>query len=95
MERDAAGSWIDLLKALPAGFSLRMHDWRKMYWAAQADDQGMREYFNTYTPGDHWLHLVRELPKEDALEMGEDACQWAITSTLALLPTYQFILWEP
>ena len=95
LERGESGKWIEMLKALPPGFSLRMHDWRKMYWAAQANEQEMREYFETYTPGDHWLHLCRELPKEDALEMGTDACQWAITSTLALLPAYRFILWTP
>ena len=95
LERGQSERWIEFLKALPPGFALKMHDWRKMYWATSANDQAMREYFETYTPGDHWLHLVRELPKEDVLEMGNDACQWAITSTLSLLPAYQFILWEP
>jgi hypothetical protein len=95
MERDEMGAWVELLRALPAGFGLRMHDWRKVYWANSATPQAMREYFEAYTPGDHWLHLVRELPKEDVLGMGEEAAQWATVSTLALLPAYRFILWEP
>lgn len=95
LERGESGRWIEFLKALPPGFALKMHDWRKLYWASSANEQAMREYFETYTPGNHWLHLIRELPKEDVLEMGEDAGQWAITSTLALLPAYRFILWEP
>ena len=95
MERDEMGAWVELLRALPAGFGLRMHDWRKVYWANSVTPQAMREYFEAYTPGDHWLHLVRELPKEDVLGMGEEAAQWATVSTLALLPAYRFILWEP
>jgi hypothetical protein len=87
--------WLELLKALPPGFSLRMHDWRKLYWAASTTGQDMNEYFGTYTPGNHWLHLVRELPAEDVLDMGDAAGQWAVTSMLSLLPSYAFILWTP
>lgn len=87
--------WCALLKALPAGFGLRMHDWRKIYWAGSADPMQMREYFAAYTPGEHWLHLVRELPKEDALAMGEEAGEWLATSLLSLLPIYALALWEP
>ena len=53
------------------------------------------EYFEAYTPGNHWLHVTRELPKEDVLEMALDACKWSIESLLVLLPAYRFILWEP
>ena len=95
MEKGQMDPWVELLRALPAGFGLRMHDWRLIYWASSANGQAMREYFETYTPGNHWLHLVRELPREDVLDMGEEACSWAIVSTLALLPAYRFILWEP
>lgn len=87
--------WCAMLKALPPGFALRMHDWRKLYWAASANAQEMREYFGTYTPGEHWLHLVRELPKEDAVEMGTQAPEWLRTSLLALLPIWKWILWTP
>ncbi len=94
---DEAGmaEWCSMLKALPPGFGLRMHDWKKVYWAASANRQEMAEYFGTYTPGEHWLHLVRELPSEDALDMGNDAPEWIVTSLLALLPLWRFILWTP
>lgn len=87
--------WCDMLRALPAGFALKLHDWRKVYWAAEARPDRLREYFDSYTPGEHWLHLVRELPKEDALAMGLDAPQWLAASLTALAPPYRFILWEP
>jgi hypothetical protein len=87
--------WCRMLKTLPPGFGLRMHDWKKIYWASAAHPQEMREYFESYTPGNHWLHLVRELPGEDALAMEAEAGEWLVGSMLAVLPIYAFILWEP
>ena len=92
---DGMAEWIAGLKALPAGFGLRMDDWKKIYWAASANRQEMQEYFGTYTPGDHWLHLVRELPHEDAVAMGPEANDWILTSLLSLLPLWKSILWTP
>ncbi|MBK8974565.1 MAG: hypothetical protein IPM29_01430 [Planctomycetes bacterium] len=87
--------WCQLLRSLPGGFGLRMHDWRNIWWASEAHRQNQREYFDAYTPGDHWLHLVRELPQEDALAMGAEGPEWVATSLLSLLPTWAWILWTP
>ena len=87
--------WCRLLRALPVGFALRLHDWRKLYFAREAHPFHLQELFATYTPGNHWLHLVRELPKEDAIGMELGAPEWVIESLLALLPVYRFVLWEP
>lgn len=95
LERDRMPAWVDFMRGLPPGFGLKMHDWRQIYWASACNEQAMREYFGSYTPGNHWLHLQRELPKEDALAMGQDASAWVVASMLALLPGYQMILWEP
>ncbi|MBK8099684.1 MAG: hypothetical protein IPK26_21470 [Planctomycetes bacterium] len=84
-----------LLRALPAGFNLKLHDWKKDHWCAQAKPLELKEMFQHYTPGNHWLHVQRQLPKEDALAMGPEAEAWVKTSLLALLPVYRFILWEP
>ncbi len=92
---DGIDEWCSMLTVLPVGFALKLHDWRKMYWAAEATPHRLAEYFESYTPGEHWLHLVRELPREDALAMGPDAPGWLIDSLLALVPPYRFILWEP
>ena len=91
----AMAEWCQMLKLLPPGFSLRVHDWKKMYWAASANPREMKELFDAYTPGNHWLHLVREPPSEDAIGMELAAPEWAVTSLLALLPIYRFILWTP
>ena len=55
----------------------------------------VKELMQLYTPGDHWLHVQRQLPKEDALEMGAEADAWVRNSLLALLPVYRCILWDP
>lgn len=83
------------LRALPPGFDLRVHDWKKSNWCSQAQPLHMKETLALYTPGNHWLHIQRQLPKEDALDMGEQAEAWVRSSMLALLPVYQFVLWDP
>ncbi len=87
--------WCRMLRALPEGFGLRMHDWRKVYWAGAATPREMREFFDSYTPGEHWLHLVREMPHEDAIALELEAPEWVVVSLLAMLSLYRFILWTP
>jgi hypothetical protein len=84
-----------LLRALPPGFNLKLHDWKKDHWCAQAKAHEVVEMFAHYTPGNHWLHVQRQLPKEDAVAMGPDAEAWVRSSLLALLPVYRLILWDP
>ena len=92
---DALKDFCARLRALPPGFDLRVHDWKKSNWCSQAQPLPMKETLALYTPGNHWLHIQRLLPKEDALAMGEEAEAWVKSSLLALLPVYQFILWDP
>lgn len=84
-----------MLNALPKGFGLRLHDWRNVLWAGATKEGDVKEMFAHYTPGEHWLHIVRELPQEDALAMGLEAPEWIVQSLLSLLPPYQFTLWTP
>jgi len=94
---DAAAleEFCKLLRTLPPGFNLKLHDWKKDHWCAQAKAGEIKEMLQHYTPGEHWLHVQRQLPREDALAMGQEAETWVRTSLLALLPIYRMILWEP
>ena len=83
------------LKALPGGFNLKLHDWRADHWCASITPGAVKELMQHYTPGEHWLHVQRQLPKEDALEMGPEAEAWVRSSLLSLLPVYHMILWDP
>ena len=87
--------FCQLLRALPPGFNLKLHDWKKDHWCAQAKASELKEMLQHYTPGEHWLHVQRQLPREDALAMGPEAETWVRTSLLALLPVYRLVLWEP
>jgi len=91
----ALEQFCQLLRVLPPGFNLKLHDWKKDHWCAQAKPLEIREVLQHYTPGNHWLHVQRQLPKEDALEMGAEAEAWVRSSLLSLLPIYRFMLWEP
>lgn len=83
------------LKTLPGGFNLKLHDWRADHWCASITPGAVKELLQHYTPGEHWLHVQRQLPKEDALEMGAEATAWVRSSLLSLLPVYHMILWDP
>jgi hypothetical protein len=95
--RDAAAmeEFCRLLRALPPGFHLKLHDWRQDHWCAQAKPAELKELLQHYTPGSHWLHVQRQLPKEDAVAMGPEAEAWVSASLLALLPLHRFALWAP
>lgn len=86
---------VGMLRALPPGFNFKLHDWKKDNWCAQVKAGDLKETLGHYTPGNHWLHVQRQLPKEDALAMGADAEAWVRSSLLALLPLYRFTLWVP
>jgi len=46
----------------------------------------LAEYCTAYTPGNHWLHVRRELSKVQALAAGVELGAWVSESLLALLP---------
>ena len=94
-DRALISEFCTLLRALPPGFNLKVHDWKKDNWCAAIKPAELEELLKHYTPGNHWLHVQRQLPKEDAVAMGLEAEAWVRTSLLALLPVYQFVLWDP
>lgn len=94
-DRAQREEFCQLLRALPPGFDLRLHDWKQHHWCTSIKPDELKELMVHYTPGNHWLHVQRQLPKEDALAMGPDAEAWVRSSLLALLPAYRFILWSP
>lgn len=94
-EPDQLAEFCTRLRALPPGFNLKLHDWKKDNWCSAAKPADVKETMGHYTPGNHWLHVQRQLPKEDALAMGPEAEAWVRSSLLALLPVYSFVLWDP
>jgi len=77
-----------------SGFVLSIHDWRKEYVCGKLHEGDLRNYFQYYTPGNHWLHLRLELPKQTVIPMGIDFAQFAAEKLAMLAPIYQFIEWR-
>ncbi len=95
--QDEAGmqQMCEMLRALPAGFFVQLHDWKQMHACSQVTPASLKELLQHFTPGEHWLHVQRQLPKEDAVDMGAEAEAWVRTSLLSLLPIYRACLWDP
>lgn len=92
---DGLASWTAMLNALPPGFAMRVHDWRSLQYAGAAKAHEVKQLLAAYTPGEHWLHVLRMLPREDAVACGSDGPEWVVESLLSLLGMYRFVLWTP
>lgn len=85
----------DLLRALPTAFDLVLHDWQREYPCARVNLDDLERVVGNYTPGNHWLHVRRVLPRYEVLEMGEGVAAWVDESLLSLLDLFRWILWTP
>ena len=85
----------DLLNAMPQGFVLRMDTWKLDYVPGKIGPQDLQQYFGSYTPGEHWLHLRRRLPKEVVIQLGTKIADFAEEGMRALAEVYRFIAWSP
>jgi hypothetical protein len=85
----------DLLRGLPWGFDLLLHDWKKEYPCAKVNLDDLERVTTNYTPGNHWLHVRRVLPRYEVLEMGVGVGEWVSESLLSLLGLFRWILWTP
>jgi hypothetical protein len=56
--------------------------------------EGLRQYFQYYTPGNHWVHLDYLVSKENPMATSVDFAMLAKEKLLALIPVYQFIIWQ-
>jgi hypothetical protein len=77
-----------------AGFVLSIHDWRKEYVCGKLHEGDLRNYFQYYTPGNHWLHLRLKLQKETVVPMGLAFAQFAGQKLAALVTVYRLIEWR-
>lgn len=77
------------------GFILTIHDWRREYVCGRLSESDLRNYFNYYTPGNHWLHLRLRLKKETVIPMGKEFAMFAGQAMSQLAPVYRFIEWRP
>jgi len=77
------------------GFIWSIHNWRKEYVCGKLSSGDVANYFNYYTPGNHWLHLRLKLPRESVIPMADDFSTFAAEKFCSLVPVYRFIEWRP
>lgn len=93
---EAAGDELTrLLNALPAGYAMTIGDWRRRYEAGKLRPADVRNYFQWYEPGTHWLNLLHETPAAAAIEVGPALADRAAAALAAAVPTWRFAAWAP
>lgn len=85
----------DLLNGLPNGFILFMDNWKKEYRCGEISPQELGRYSQTYTPGEHWLHLQRRIDAQAAIARGAEIADWGREGFHALADIYAFASWSP
>lgn len=91
----AAAELTRILNALPAGYAMTIGDWRRRYEAGKLYPDDIRNYFQYYRPGEVWLHLLHETPREAAIAAGPVLARDLGPRLAALAPLYRFTAWTP
>ena len=82
-----------LLNALPRGYAMSIGDWRKRYEAGKLYPADIRNYFEWYKPGEVWLHLLHETPRDAAIAAGPALAADLAPRLAALAPVWRFAAW--
>ncbi|MEM7167933.1 MAG: hypothetical protein AAF581_20945 [Planctomycetota bacterium] len=86
-------AFSELLQALPE-YGLRIDDHRKIHACETMTPQELAECFQYYTPGNDWLHISRDLDRDDPIIDSEDFLDWTTSEFKRLLPVYQYLCWS-
>jgi hypothetical protein len=84
-----------ILNALPPGFAMNIGDWRKRYEAGKLYPADIRNFMQWYRPGEVWLHLLHETPREQAIAAGAGLARELAPRLAALAPFYRYAAWTP
>lgn len=93
-QKEQRSQLLELLHRVP-DFSLRLHEWPNRHSCANMTMETLAQYFNYYVPMQHWLHLDRDIPKENALASSTEFTEFAQQQLVTLIPLYRFIVWSP
>jgi hypothetical protein len=91
----AAKELTSLLNALPRGYVMTLGDWKRRYEAGKLYEADIRNYFQYFSPGEQWLHLLAEVPTGEAIEAGPAFAERAAALVTAAVPVWRFAAWAP
>lgn len=83
-----------LLQQAPE-FSLKVHDWKKLYHCQDMKESELASFFHYYTPGEHWFHMDHVIGREDPLATNPNFLEHATKLFTSLVKVYRFMLWSP
>lgn len=89
-EREA---FTALLLELPE-YGLRIADHRRIHACETMTPQELSECLKYYTPGNDWLHISRDIDRDDPLVGSEEFLEWTTKEFKRLLPTYKYLRWS-
>ncbi|MFQ5655739.1 MAG: hypothetical protein ACE5GW_13540 [Planctomycetota bacterium] len=91
---DRREAFARLLGALPC-HGLHIHDHRRIRPCAEITPEEIAETLRYYTPGEHWLHISREIPRDDPFVTDEGLPARLEEEFRSLLPVYRSMRWSP
>lgn len=83
-----------LLRTLPE-YGLRIDEHRKVHPCESMTAQELAEVCQYFTPGNHWLHISRDLDCEDPFIVEPGFLERVVEEFRRLLPVYAFARWSP
>jgi hypothetical protein len=94
---DAPGreGFRQLLNALPEGFGLRIHDWKKVYDCPKVNRDDVEEFAKYFTPGEHGARVFRSVARSDPGAIAAELPSRLAEALVALAPLYRFLAWSP
>lgn len=83
----------DILNGMQGGFTLFMDTWKKEYRCGEIAPEELARYFQSYQPGEHWLHLRRRF---SIMEAGHEDIHVKVRDGFReLADVYAFATWSP
>ena len=89
--REALGAAMKQLD----GYRLRIHDHKTSRPCETVDDIEWKSVRKHYTPGEHWIHIERQIEKESIFVTSGGFRQRVIDEWERLLPAYRLFGWHP
>ena len=85
-------TFAGLLRELPE-YGLRIADHRRIHACETMTPHELAECMKYYTPGNDWLHISRDIDRDDPLIGSEEFLGWITEEFGRLLPVYRFLRW--
>ena len=80
------------LRGLP-GYGLKIHDHRRIHECPSMTAAELVETMKYYTPGEHWINIHRQIPRDDPYVTEEGLLGRIENEMRILLPVYRLIRW--